>query len=48
VSHIYTLGYGYRLMGDTHVYVSSGLGLWGPPFRIGTQSEIVIFTLQFE
>jgi predicted MPP superfamily phosphohydrolase len=24
------------------------LGLWGPPFRIGTQSEIVVFYLNFK
>jgi len=41
VSRIYELGYGYRKTGDTHLYVSSGLGLWGAPLRLGTQSEIV-------
>jgi hypothetical protein len=41
VSRIYELGYGYRKTGGTHFYVSSGLGLWGAPIRIGTQSEIV-------
>jgi predicted MPP superfamily phosphohydrolase len=46
-SRIFTIAYGYVKTGDTHIYVSSGLGLWGPPFRIGTQSEIVVFHLQF-
>ena len=41
VSRIYALGYGYRKTGDTHLYISSGLGLWGAPIRLGTQSEIV-------
>jgi hypothetical protein len=41
VSQIYDLGYGYRKTGNTHFYVSSGLGLWGAPIRLGTQSEIV-------
>jgi predicted MPP superfamily phosphohydrolase len=41
VSRIYELGYGYRKSGNTHLYVSSGLGLWGAPIRLGTQSEIV-------
>ena len=45
---LFTLSYGYRQTGDTHTYVSSGLGLWGPPCRIGTQSEIVVFNLQFK
>jgi uncharacterized protein len=41
VSKIYELGYGYRIIGRTHFYVSSGIGLWGAPIRLGTQSEIV-------
>jgi predicted MPP superfamily phosphohydrolase len=41
ISRIYELGYGYRKTGNTHLYVSSGLGLWGAPIRLGTQSEIV-------
>ena len=41
VSRIYGLGYGYRKSGNTHQYVSSGLGLWAAPIRLGTQSEIV-------
>ncbi len=41
ISRIYDLGYGYRKTGNTHFYVSSGLGLWGAPIRLGTQSEIV-------
>ncbi len=41
VSRIYDLPYGYKKSGKTHLYVSSGLGLWGAPIRLGTQSEIV-------
>jgi len=41
VSKIYELSYGYRKTGNTQFYVSSGLGLWGAPIRLGTQSEIV-------
>jgi hypothetical protein len=41
VSRIYPLGYGYRKTGKTNFYVSSGIGLWGAPIRLGTQSEIV-------
>jgi predicted MPP superfamily phosphohydrolase len=41
VSLIYDLGYGYRKTGNTHLYVSAGLGLWGAPIRLGTRSEIV-------
>lgn len=39
---IFEQSHGYRRWGDTHVYVSSGLSLWGPPFRIGTESEMVV------
>jgi len=46
VSKIYELGYGYRKSGNTHQYVSSGLGLWGAPIRLGTYSEIVKIQLQ--
>jgi predicted MPP superfamily phosphohydrolase len=41
VSKFYELAYGYKRKGNTHFYVSSGLGLWGAPIRLGTQSEIV-------
>jgi len=42
VKKMYELGYGYLKKGNTHYYVSSGLGLWGPQYRIGTQSELVV------
>lgn len=32
---------GYYDFNGLHLYVSSGTGVWGPPFRIGTDSEIV-------
>jgi uncharacterized protein len=38
---IFELSHGYLLKGNTHFYVSSGYGSWGPPVRIGTRSEIV-------
>lgn len=44
---MYELPYGYKEKGDTHVYVSSGLGLAGPQFRIGTISEIVVLNVKF-
>ena len=44
----YELAYGYKQKGNTHYYVTSGLGLWGPPLRIGTQSEIVVFNIEFK
>ena len=42
---MYEQSYGYRKWGAMHAYVSSGLSLWGPPFRIGTHSEIVVIDI---
>ena len=42
---LFDQSYGYRLWGDSHVYVSSGLSLWGAPFRIGTDSELVVLNI---
>lgn len=43
----YELSYGYKKKDDTHIYVSSGLGLAGPQYRIGTKSEIVVLNVKF-
>lgn len=43
--HLFEQSYGYRQWGKSHIYVSSGLSLWGPPFRIGTNSELVVFNI---
>jgi len=47
VKRMYELGYGYLKKGKTHYYVSSGLGIWGPQYRIGTQSELVVINLKY-
>lgn len=38
--------YGKYVIGDYTLYTTSGVGTWGPTMRIGTQSEIVVITLQ--
>lgn len=43
---IYEKAYGPYRRGNTHYYVSSGLGIWGGKFRIGTCSEYVVVTLK--
>ena len=43
---IYDQSHGYRRHDDSHVVVSSGLSLWGPPFRIGTRSELWIIDVR--
>ncbi|MDL2214736.1 metallophosphoesterase [Dysgonomonas sp. OttesenSCG-928-M03] len=47
INWIYEVGYGYKKKDDTHIYVTSGLGLAGPQYRIGTISEIVVLNLKF-
>lgn len=39
--------WGYLQKGSLHTIVSSGYGFWGPPIRIGTQSEIVQIHIDF-
>ncbi len=36
--------YGLKKWGNMVVYTSSGVGTWGPPMRVGSDSEIVVFT----
>ena len=43
---IFKLDYGYKKFQATNVVVSSGYGTWGPPIRIGTQSEIVLIKIK--
>ena len=47
VKNMYEMGHGYLKKGSTHIYVSAGLGIWGPQYRIGTQSEIVVVNLKY-
>ena len=44
---IYEVSRGYKKKGDTHFYVSSGVGTWGPPVRTGNRPEIVNIRLNF-
>lgn len=46
VDNMYEQSHGYRKWPHSHVYVSSGLSLWGPPFRIGTNSDMAVITLR--
>ena len=43
---IYEDAFGPLTKGKTEYYVSSGLGIWGGKFRIGTQSEYVVATIR--
>lgn len=48
VGAMYEKAYGLIQKGDAKIYVSSGLGLWGAPYRIGTQSEIVCIKMKWK
>jgi predicted MPP superfamily phosphohydrolase len=37
---LFELDYGYKQKGSLHAIVSSGFGFWGPPIRLGSQSEL--------
>ena len=43
---IYECSWGPHQRGNTQYYVSSGIGIWGGKFRIGTQSEYVVATIR--
>lgn len=43
---IYEDAFGSLRKGNTQYYVSSGMGIWGGKFRIGTRSEYVVLTLE--
>ena len=45
---MYECAYGSHRRGNTHYYVSSGIGIWGGKYRIGTRSEYVVFALEGE
>ncbi len=42
---VYECAYGPYQIGKTHYYVSSGLGIWGGKYRIGTRSEYIVMEL---
>lgn len=45
---IYEVSWGYKKKGNTHYYVSCGVGTWGPPVRLGSESEIVSLKIKFK
>ncbi len=42
---IFEQPHGYLRKGDTRYWISSGLGIWGGKFRLGTRSEYVVINL---
>jgi predicted MPP superfamily phosphohydrolase len=45
---IFEVSRGYKKISDTHFYVSSGVGTWGPPVRIGSRAEILNIQISLE
>jgi predicted MPP superfamily phosphohydrolase len=48
IHQMYELSWGYKKIGDTHFFVSSGLRLWGPPVKTAGKSEIILVDIKFE
>ncbi len=47
-SAIYDISRGYDHISGMHAYVTSGVGTWGPPVRIGSRSEIINLNVYFK
>lgn len=45
---MYQVDYGYLHKGSLQTIVSSGVGFWGPPLRVGSHSEIVNIKISFK
>lgn len=44
---IYEVSRGYKKINNTHFYVSSGVGTWGPPVRTVSSTEILLVEMKF-
>ena len=44
-SSIFKLSRGHKLKDNTHVFVTSGIGTWGPRVRVGSRSELVVIDI---
>lgn len=45
---VYEVSRGYKQKGNTHYYISSGAGTWGPPVRTGSRPEILLIEISFK
>jgi predicted MPP superfamily phosphohydrolase len=45
---VYEVSWGYKKKGNSHIYVSSGYGLWGPQVRTGSDAEYLFIKLKFK
>lgn len=44
---VYSISRGYGEVDGMKVYVSNGIGTWGPPLRLGNRPEIVLIKISF-
>jgi predicted MPP superfamily phosphohydrolase len=44
---IFEVSHGYYQKNNTHYYISSGIGIWGGKFRIGSQSEYIVINFKY-
>lgn len=45
---VFECPYGSYQKGGTQFYISSGIGIAGPPYRVGTDSEMIVLHIQFK
>lgn len=45
---IYEVSWGYKKIANTHFYVSSGVGTWGSPVKVGNDAEVINFQIEFK
>ena len=45
---VYPCSYGYYQQAGSQYVVSSGIGFAGPPYRVGTKSELVVLHISFQ
>ncbi len=45
---VYKLSWGYEKIGNTNLFVSCGIGGWGPQIRTNSYSEIMVIDIKFK
>lgn len=48
VAKLFELPMGYKKKGQTHIFVSAGVGTWGPPVRTNARPDILFVTVEFQ
>jgi uncharacterized protein len=48
VKRLFELPVGYKKKGHTHIFVSPGVGTWGPPVRTNARPDILFVTVEFQ